>query len=164
MYIKVSGISKTVSRHDLNGVFTFTRPLYGSFECSPDGHLYFYSTLHEMVMAEGLDGQEIVGRLTVDFIEAPLDQESYCKVPSCGSSHCVYAVCSTDAGIDGIEKFFGSPVRCHLRIGRSDETIYLVEFGEAVEIKKAGFMRHAFRFEDYVDLVMKSLEAGETVT
>ncbi|ADM11280.1 uncharacterized protein Eint_031380 [Encephalitozoon intestinalis ATCC 50506] len=155
MYIKVSGINKMINRYDLNKVFTFTRPIYKTIEHSPDVRFYFYSTLHEIAMAEKLNKRSLIECLEVSFIKNPLKEKSCLSISSSRSSCCLYTVCDRDVSIDMIERLFGLPARCYFRWGEFKE-IYIIEFKEAVEIKKADFTKYVFAFEDYIDYVIEN--------
>lgn len=144
-----------VNRHDLHKIFTFTRPIYKSIECSSGNQLYFYSTLHEIVMAQQLNNENLIECLEVCFIEHVLEEELCISISSSRSSCCLYAICDEDVCIDMIQRFFGSPIRCYLRTGGSKER-YLVEFKELVEVRKPDFMKCIFSFEDYIDYILKA--------
>ncbi|AFM98035.1 hypothetical protein EHEL_031400 [Encephalitozoon hellem ATCC 50504] len=155
MYVRIGGMDKMVSKHDLRRIFTFTSRIYKSIECSSGIQLYFYSTLHEIMMAQRLNKEKLIGCLEVSFIELTLEEEACLSIVPSKSSHCLYAVCDGDICIDTVEKFFGSPIRCYLRSEKSEET-YVVEFKEPVEIRKPDFMKYVFSFEDYIDYVVNA--------
>ncbi|CAD26290.1 hypothetical protein [Encephalitozoon cuniculi GB-M1] len=154
MYIRVSGINKMINRHDLSRVFTFTRPIYWSIEHSSDTQLYFYSTLHEIAMAQMLDNENLIDCLEVSLVEVPLKEELCSTTSLVRNSCCLYAICSGDVSMDMIEGFFGLPVRCYLR-GKKSKEVHIIEFREAVEIRKPDFMEHVSAFEDYLSCIIE---------
>ncbi|KAH9411858.1 hypothetical protein HK407_03g06100 [Ordospora pajunii] len=149
MYIRVSGINRMVSRHDLRKIFTFRSPIFKEVCESVNEQIYFYSLLSDVYAAELLNGQCILDDLNVEFVKLHLEDAEYAIIAPEGSTCCLCIVSSEMLAVEEVERCFGQSARCYIQEKGPNKMFSVVEFNEKVEVKKHAGMEWVFGFEAY---------------
>lgn len=158
MYIKISGVNEMVSGHDLTRVFTFTGPVYKCFQHCPGVWIYFYKRLSDMLLAERLDGSELVDVLRVEFVPVVLERWHF-STPR-RTAYCLCVVSHDEVAVEAVQRVFNTSVCCYLKQEKFGKILHVFEFSREVETKTCEGWDAVCALEDYVDHIIEQRAYG----